>query len=245
MADTPSSRRAGVSGDVEVSTYLEIAREKSGEAPVLRAAAFAASREAVVVIDFGSQFSQLIARRVREASVYCELVPHDAPWEEVARLNPKGFVILSGGPASVYERGAPLAPTWVFEKGCPCSASATACSSCPPARRQGGAVRRTRVRPRRRPPGRQRLADLRRPAAVDAGLDEPRRPHHAAAARLPVDRLLRQLAVRGDERRQERLRHPVPPGGRAHAARQAGDRELPLQGLRLPRRLDRRQLRRR
>jgi GMP synthase (glutamine-hydrolysing) len=71
--------------------------------------------DAVVVLDFGSQYSQLITRRVRECGVYCELAPHDAPWEEIARLNPKG-VILSGGPASVYEPGAPQLPTWLVER---------------------------------------------------------------------------------------------------------------------------------
>ncbi len=75
-------------------------------------------RETMVVIDFGSQYSMLIARRVRESSVYCEIIPHTADWDSVARLNPKG-VILSGGPASVYEPGAPLAPAWVYESGLP------------------------------------------------------------------------------------------------------------------------------
>ena len=75
-------------------------------------------REAVIIIDFGSQYSQLIARRVREMKVYCEMVPHDVSWERVAPLNPLG-VIMSGGPASVYEPGAPLAPSWVYEKKLP------------------------------------------------------------------------------------------------------------------------------
>ena len=75
-------------------------------------------QETIVVIDFGSQYSRLIARRIRESSVYCELIPHSAPWEMVESLNPKG-VVLSGGPASVYENGAPLAPDWVYESGLP------------------------------------------------------------------------------------------------------------------------------
>ena len=75
-------------------------------------------QETIVVIDFGSQYSRLIARRIREANVYCELIPHAAPWEAVESLNPKG-VVLSGGPASVYEEGAPLAPDWVYESGLP------------------------------------------------------------------------------------------------------------------------------
>lgn len=73
----------------------------------------AAQREAVVILDFGSQYSQLIARRVRELEVYCELIPYSRPAEEITRLNPRGF-ILSGGPASVYEPGAPHLPDVVL-----------------------------------------------------------------------------------------------------------------------------------
>ena len=75
-------------------------------------------REAIIIFDFGSQYSWLIARRVRECRVYCEVVPPDAKWEQIAHLNPKGF-ILSGGPASVYAPGAPLAPDYVFEGNIP------------------------------------------------------------------------------------------------------------------------------
>ena len=71
--------------------------------------------DAVVVLDFGSQYSQLITRRVRECGVYCELAPHDIAWSDLARLHPKG-VILSGGPASVYEPGAPQLPSWLLER---------------------------------------------------------------------------------------------------------------------------------
>ena len=78
----------------------------------------AASGETIVIIDFGSQYSRLIARRVREANVYCELIPHTAPWEAVEALSPRG-VVLSGGPASVYDDGAPLAPDWVYDSGLP------------------------------------------------------------------------------------------------------------------------------
>ena len=74
----------------------------------------AAAVDAVVVLDFGSQYSQLITRRVRECGVYCELVPHDAPWSDIEALHPKG-VILSGGPASVYAPGAPHLPEWVLD----------------------------------------------------------------------------------------------------------------------------------
>jgi GMP synthase (glutamine-hydrolysing) len=74
--------------------------------------------DSIAVLDFGSQYAQLIARRVREARVYCELFPFDAPAASVQTLNPRGF-ILSGGPASVYEAGAPRIPPYVLESGLP------------------------------------------------------------------------------------------------------------------------------
>jgi GMP synthase (glutamine-hydrolysing) len=74
--------------------------------------------DTVVVLDFGSQYSQLIARRVREAGVYSILLPWDTDWEEVSRLRPKG-IILSGGPASVYDQGAPSLPAWVLREDVP------------------------------------------------------------------------------------------------------------------------------
>ena len=75
-------------------------------------------RELVAVIDFGSQYSQLIARRVRECNVYCELIPANASAARLAELNASAF-ILSGGPASVYASGAPQTPEFVFESGLP------------------------------------------------------------------------------------------------------------------------------
>lgn len=75
-------------------------------------------RETIVILDFGSQYSRLIARRIRESNVYCELLPPNTPWERIAALNPKGFV-LSGGPASVYQTGAPMAPPEVLGSGLP------------------------------------------------------------------------------------------------------------------------------
>ncbi|HEX5506128.1 MAG TPA: glutamine-hydrolyzing GMP synthase [Thermomicrobiales bacterium] len=74
--------------------------------------------DAAVVLDFGSQFSQLITRRVREAGVYCEMLPFDAPAERALALEPRG-VILSGGPNSVYAPGAPQLPDWVLASGLP------------------------------------------------------------------------------------------------------------------------------
>ncbi len=72
----------------------------------------------VLVVDFGAQYAQLIARRVREAGVYSELVPHSMPVDEILAKDPKA-IILSGGPASVFEPGAPTIDTKVFESGVP------------------------------------------------------------------------------------------------------------------------------
>jgi len=74
--------------------------------------------DAVVILDYGSQYSQLITRRVRECGVYGELMPHDAAWDDVAKLHPKA-IILSGGPNSVYADDAPALPDWVLDQNLP------------------------------------------------------------------------------------------------------------------------------
>ncbi len=111
------SRRIATDDDREIGAYLEIAQHAEAhqhdgatESPV--------PRDLIVVIDFGSQYSLLIARRVRELSVYCEVVPATIPWADIERLRPKGF-IFSGGPASVYEQDALMAPAEVYRAGVP------------------------------------------------------------------------------------------------------------------------------
>jgi len=79
---------------------------------------FNSHQDAVAILDYGSQYTQLIARRVREAHVYCELFRHDAPADEVLALRPGGF-ILSGGPRSVYDEGAPTLPHYVLASRLP------------------------------------------------------------------------------------------------------------------------------
>ena len=74
--------------------------------------------DSIAIIDFGSQYAQLIARRVREAHVYCELFPWDAPLEKILSINPRGF-ILSGGPKSVYEENAPFIQEFILKSGLP------------------------------------------------------------------------------------------------------------------------------
>jgi GMP synthase (glutamine-hydrolysing) len=112
------SHRIAASDDIEVSTYLGLAKELRGEQPVVEPKLPPSERETLIVLDFGSQYSMLIARRVRECHVYCELVPYDTPWEKIASLNPRGF-ILSGGPASVYDSGAPLPLPYIYESRLP------------------------------------------------------------------------------------------------------------------------------
>ena len=72
----------------------------------------------ILILDFGSQYTQLIARRVREADVYCELHPNDVSEQFIRDFNPKG-IILSGGPSSVYEDETPRAPDCIFSLGIP------------------------------------------------------------------------------------------------------------------------------
>src|SRR3954469_8801993 len=76
------------------------------------------AHDKILIVDFGSQVTQLIERRVREEKVYCEIVPFQKAEEAFRAMKPKA-VILSGGPASVHEPSAPLAPMAIFEAGVP------------------------------------------------------------------------------------------------------------------------------
>src|SRR6188508_819038 len=78
----------------------------------------ASEHDLVLVVDFGAQYAQLIARRVREARVYSEIVPHTMPVAEMLARNPKA-IVLSGGPSSVYEEGAPTIDSGLFTAGTP------------------------------------------------------------------------------------------------------------------------------
>jgi GMP synthase (glutamine-hydrolysing) len=78
----------------------------------------ARDRQVVLILDFGSQYTQLIARRVRECGVYCEIHPYDLPIPEIKRRHPRAL-ILSGGPASVYGEGAPHVTPALFQLGLP------------------------------------------------------------------------------------------------------------------------------
>ena len=76
------------------------------------------NRELVLVLDFGGQYNQLIARRVRECNVYCEVHPYNLSVEKIKEMNPKG-IIFTGGPNSVYGENSPLCDKAIFELGIP------------------------------------------------------------------------------------------------------------------------------
>ena len=76
------------------------------------------NREKIIVIDFGGQYNQLVARRVRECNVYCEIYSYKTDIEKIKEMNPKG-IILTGGPNSVYEEGAATCSKELFELGIP------------------------------------------------------------------------------------------------------------------------------
>ena len=139
--------------------------------------------EKVLVLDFGSQYAQLIARRVRQQQVYCEIVRHDITAERIRELAPKG-IILSGGPASVYEPGAPKCDPEIFHLGLPvlgiCYGMQLACQAL------GGQVQGTPTREYGRARCRVTAAErtVRRRARRDRRLDEPRRP--GVAGRRPI-----------------------------------------------------------
>src|ERR1041385_8348510 len=76
------------------------------------------SFETVLILDFGSQYTQLIGRRIREANVYSEILPFSASLEKVLSYRPKG-IVLSGGPDSVYEPQAPACDPRIFQQGIP------------------------------------------------------------------------------------------------------------------------------
>ncbi|GAE88341.1 GMP synthase [Acetivibrio straminisolvens JCM 21531] len=76
------------------------------------------NNELILVLDFGGQYNQLIARRVREANVYCEVLPYNSSIDKIKSMNPKG-IIFTGGPASVLDPKAPFCDKEVFELGIP------------------------------------------------------------------------------------------------------------------------------
>jgi GMP synthase (glutamine-hydrolysing) len=121
MTDTVP-RHVGTTSDAEEAAYLELAladEQSVQSVPTATEEPLApAARDTVLVLDFGSQYTRLIARRIRECRVYCELLPPSTPWPQILARRPRG-IVLSGGPASVYDPGAPQAPAELWDSGIP------------------------------------------------------------------------------------------------------------------------------
>ena len=104
---------------VEEGTGTPVASSSDGETAFARETSVSPTKtDEIVVLDYGGQYSQLIARRVRDCGVFSELIPHHVPLEEIAARKPRG-IILSGGPASVYADGAPPLELGLLELGVP------------------------------------------------------------------------------------------------------------------------------
>jgi GMP synthase (glutamine-hydrolysing) len=122
MTDTVAPAAAedvsGETGGVQAPGVRAGSEAQVGGSPAGTSVVEAGGVPEVVVLDYGGQYSQLIARRVRDCGVFSELLPHSTPLEEIARRNPRG-IILSGGPASVYADGAPPLERGLLELGVP------------------------------------------------------------------------------------------------------------------------------
>ncbi len=187
----------------------------------------------VLVIDFGSQVTQLIVRRIRESGVYCEVVPFNQAEAAIERHVPRA-IVLSGGPASVCDRGSPRAPDRVFTMGVPVLGHLLRPADDGGAiGRPRGAQQQARIRPRRDrgdgtvSAGRWRVAARR----ARRRLDEPWRSGDRSAVGLPCARHQRQRTLRHHRRRDAPLlRRDVPSRSRAHAARRGTAAKLHANG---------------
>jgi hypothetical protein len=184
----------------------------------------------VIVLDFGGQYNQLIARRVRECSVYCEVKPYTTPLSEIKARHPIG-IIFTGGPNSVYDPASPQADPEIFRLGVPILGICYGCQLL--AHHLGGRVVPASDASAREYGKTETFYDPLPAVQGSAGagrlLDEPRRLYGEGARRLCSDGPLRGLSQRGHRRRRAgSLRRTVPPRGQPHGARRADDPQLPL-----------------
>ncbi len=205
------------------------------------------AHQTILVLDFGSQFTQLIARRLRELSVYCEILPFNTPLAAIKAKQPIG-IILSGGPSSVDEEGAPHIDRAVLDLGVPTLGVCYGMQLM--THMLGGTLgplRASRVRPRARAPRhRDLVAHAEGHARRNEGVGEPRRLRRHRAAGIRRRRHQQQRAGRRDGSAGARLlRAAVSSGGGAHRSRQGAAAQLRVRRLRLHRRLDHRVVHRR
>ena len=165
------------------------------------------SSETVLVVDFGAQYAQLIARRVREARVYSEIVPHTMPVAEMLARRPAA-IILSGGPSSVYADGAPSVDPDLFTAGVPTFGICYGFQAM--ALALGGTVAHTGLAEFGRTPlhVQQRGRAVPRPAGRAVGLDESRRRGVGGTRRASWSRR-RPTAPRSRRSRTSRGRWPA------------------------------------
>ena len=187
----------------------------------------AAATDEVLVLDFGGQYSQLIARRVRECGVFAELLPHHVPVEDVERRRPKAL-ILSGGPASVYAEGAPKLRTELLDLGIPVLGICYGMQAM--VLELGGRVEGAEVGEF----GRSHLTVASHGRLLADTPDEQscwmshRDTVFEAPAGLRRAGVVHGVAGGGDRGHRARpVRDPVPPGGRAHAVRHHDPRDVP------------------
>ena len=154
---------------------------------VPRSPSVASAHDKILIVDFGSQVTQLIARRVREEGVYSEIVPFQKAEAAFAQMKPKA-VILSGGPESVHEAGSPRAPQAIFDSGVP--VLGICYGQMMMAAQLGGEVEGGHHREFGRADvevkAASQLFDMTGRGRKASGMDEPWRPHHQNAAGFPV-----------------------------------------------------------
>ena len=195
--------------------------------------------DGILIIDFGSQYTQLIARRVREAHVYCEIHPPSRSMQWIREWKPKG-IILSGGPNSVYDDNVPTADPELLRLGTPVLGLCYGMQLM--AHLSGGNV----TRANRREYGRAnvRVEGGRLFLGFGQGEETPVWMSHGDHVDVPppgyrVTAPQRQLADRGDRAHgRTAVRGPVPSRGGSHPARRRDPQQLPVRDLRLRSRLD-------
>ena len=199
------------------------------------------SHDKILIVDFGSQVTQLIARRVREEKVYCEIVPFQKAEAALREMKPKG-VILSGGPASVLDQDAPLAPMAIYQAGLPVLGICYGEQAM--AHQLGGKVEAGHHREF----GRAEV-EVTTPSPLTDGVWQvgeryPVWMSHGDRVTQPPRGFCRhrhfgQCADRHDRRREAKiLRDAIPSRSRAHAARRGHPAQFRAQHRRLRRRLD-------